>query len=66
VLTAETAVLAELKLARSRFFVLCGCVISLFALGATKGDDISHDCASFCSKSADFFDLPSSTRKFIQ
>ena len=65
VLTAETAVLAEFKFARSRFFVFCGCVVSLFALGATKGDDISHNCASFCSKSADFIDLPSSIRNLF-
>jgi hypothetical protein len=41
-LAAETAVFAELELFRLGSFVLCGCVISLFALGAAKRNDISH------------------------
>jgi hypothetical protein len=46
-LAAKTAELAEFELARRGFLVLCCGVISLFALGATKGDDIAHKCASF-------------------
>ena len=48
VLATETAIFTELKLARGRFLVFCCCVISLFALCATKRDDVSHKSASFC------------------
>ena len=42
VLATETTILAEFKLAWCRFLVFgCG-VVSLFALGATKCDDVSH------------------------
>jgi len=47
-LAAETAILAELQLARSSFLVLGGGVIPLFALCAAKRNDISHVSASFC------------------
>jgi hypothetical protein len=40
-LAAEPAVLVELKLLRGRPFVLRGGVVTLFALGAAEGDDIS-------------------------
>jgi hypothetical protein len=40
-LTAEAAVLAELQFLRSGFLVLRGGIVALFALGATKGDDVS-------------------------
>jgi len=39
---AETAILAELKLVRSIALVFCGGVVSLLALGASEGDDVSH------------------------
>jgi len=52
VLTAKTTELVELKFTWSRFFVFSCSVVSLFALGATKGDYVSHECASFCMKSA--------------
>ena len=42
VFTAEPAVFTELELFRFGSFVLCSCVVSLFALGAAKRDDISH------------------------
>ena len=40
--TAEAAVLLELQLLRRAFLVLGGRIVSLLALGAGKGDDISH------------------------
>ncbi len=52
-LATKTAILAEFKFTRSRFFVFSCGVVSLFALCATKGDDVSHKCASFCMNSAD-------------
>jgi hypothetical protein len=42
VFAAETAVFAELELFRFGSLVLRSCVISLFALGAAKRNDISH------------------------
>jgi hypothetical protein len=42
VLLAETAVLVELKLLRGVLLVLGGRIVTLFALGATKGDDVSR------------------------
>jgi hypothetical protein len=42
VLAAKTAVLLELKLFRSGLLVLGSRVISLLALCAGKGDDVSH------------------------
>ena len=42
VLATEFAKLAEFKLTRGCSFVFCCCVVSLFALCATKCDDISH------------------------
>jgi hypothetical protein len=41
-LAAETAVLAELQLLRGVLLVLGGGIVPLFALGATKGDDVSR------------------------
>jgi hypothetical protein len=41
-LATKAAVLAELELFRSCLFVFGGRVISLLALGAGEGDDISH------------------------
>jgi hypothetical protein len=43
-LAAEAAVFAELQLCRLGFLVFGCCVISLFALGAAKGDYVSHVC----------------------
>jgi hypothetical protein len=40
-LAAETAVLAELQFLGSGFLVLRGGIVTLFALGATKGNDVS-------------------------
>jgi hypothetical protein len=51
-LATEAAKLVEFKFSRSCFFVFCCCLVSLFALGAAKRNDISHKCASFCMKSA--------------
>jgi hypothetical protein len=42
VLAAETAVLAELKLFGLGLFVLGGGVVTLLALGAGKGHNVSH------------------------
>jgi hypothetical protein len=44
---AETAIFAELELFRFGSLVLCGRVVSLFALGAAKRNDISH-CRILC------------------
>ena len=41
-LTAESAVFAELQLIRRGPFVFCGVIISLFALCADKGNIDSH------------------------
>jgi hypothetical protein len=41
-LTAKTTILAELKLFRLGPLVFGGCVVSLFALGAGKRNDVSH------------------------
>jgi|APHig6443718053_1056840.scaffolds.fasta_scaffold477001_2 hypothetical protein len=50
-LTAESAVFAELQLFRLSFLIL-GCrVISLLALGAAKRNDISH-CSILCMNEA--------------
>ena len=46
-LTAETAEFTELEFFRLGSLVLCGRVISLFALGAAKRNDISH-CRILC------------------
>ena len=43
VLATETAKLVEFKFAGSRSLVFCCRVISLFALCASKGDDVSHN-----------------------
>jgi hypothetical protein len=40
-LTAEAAILAELQFLGRSFLVLRGGIVTLFALGATKGNDIS-------------------------
>jgi hypothetical protein len=47
VLAAKAAIFTELQLSRSCLFVLGGRVIPLFALCATKCDDVSHVSASF-------------------
>jgi hypothetical protein len=47
-LATEPAIFTEFKLAGGSFFVFGRCVISLFALSATKCDDVSHKSASFC------------------
>ena len=39
---AEAAVLLELQFLRRVFLVLGGGIVSLLALGAGKGDDVSH------------------------
>jgi hypothetical protein len=41
-LAAETAVLAELQFLGSGSFVLRGGIVTLLALGAAKGDDVSR------------------------
>jgi hypothetical protein len=40
--TAEAAVLLELQLLRRILLVLGSGIVSLLALGAGKGDDVSH------------------------
>ena len=40
--TAEAAVLLELQLLRRILLVLGGGIVSLLALGAGEGDDVSH------------------------
>jgi hypothetical protein len=47
VLPAETAVLAELQLIGSIFFVLGRRVIPLLAFGASQGNDVPHIGKSF-------------------
>jgi hypothetical protein len=42
VLLAEAAVLVELKFLRGVLLVLGSGIVALFALGATKGDDVSR------------------------
>jgi hypothetical protein len=46
-LSAETAVLAELQLVRGIFLVFGRGVITLLALGTSQGNDIPHDESSF-------------------
>jgi hypothetical protein len=41
-LATEAAILVEFELTGCSFLVLGGCVVSLLALGARKGDDVSH------------------------
>ena len=41
-LTAETAVLAELQFLRSGLLVLRGGIVTLLAFGAAQGDDVSR------------------------
>jgi hypothetical protein len=41
-LLAEPAVLVELQLLRGVLLVLGSGIVALFALGATKGDDVSR------------------------
>jgi hypothetical protein len=38
----EAAILFELQLLRCVLFVLCGGIVSLLALSAGKGNDVSH------------------------
>jgi len=40
--TAEAAILLELQLLRRVLLVLGGGIVSLLALGAGEGDDVSH------------------------
>lgn len=47
VLTAETAILAELEPVRVVLLVLEGIVVSLLAFGASQGDLNAHGRASF-------------------
>ena len=44
---AEPAILLELEPVRSPLLIFRGRVISLLALGAGKGDDVSHNAALF-------------------
>ena len=47
---AEAAVLLEFQFLRGILFVFGGGIVSLLALGAGKGDDVSHIYSSFMTR----------------
>jgi hypothetical protein len=40
---AEATVLVKLQFVRSVFLILCCCVVPALALGAGKGDNVTHN-----------------------
>ncbi len=40
--SAESAILAKLKLVRSRLLVFCCCIVTLLALSAREGNNVPH------------------------